>query len=142
VGAAEHAWTDINSGFALTSLEQIQNTLAIDDHTLRETRRLAAEHPANTVVRRKVGYYAPGVTVFVLEHKEIRGGQPVIVLWQGSKLLARQQDTHVVWLLNLRTALPDLVKQNFPVNEAGPVYYPDLPAEHGSRQLGEYEIAW
>jgi hypothetical protein len=159
--AAEHAWADINSGFALTSLEQIENTLAVDDHTLRETRRLAAEHPKDTVVVwergltawRKVGYYAPGVKVFVLEHKEIRGGNLVIALWQGSKLLARQQGTaplrltltpgtRIVWLLNPSTAFPAMVKQNFPVTAAGPVYYTDLPGEPGSRLLGEYEIAW
>jgi len=35
----------------------------------------------------------------------------------------------------------DLVKRNFPLTAAGPVYYTGLPAESGSRLLGEYEIA-
>lgn len=88
----------------------------------------AAERPGNTVVLwergltawRKVGYYAPGVKMRV----------------------SLQPGTRVVGLLNPRTAFPGLVKQNFSVTAAGPVYYADLPAESGSRLLGEYEIAW
>lgn len=159
--AAEHAWADINSGFALTSLEQIQNTLAVDDHTLREVRRLMAEWPGQTVIVwergltawRKVAYYAPSAKIFVLEHKEIRGGAPVIAEWRGSKLVGRQQGVapmrltlpagaRVIWLLNPRTEFHDRVKENFALTAAGPVYSSELPAEPGSRNLGEYEIAW
>ena len=43
--AIEQTWADVNSGFALTSLEQIGATLAVDDRTLKETRRLIAERP-------------------------------------------------------------------------------------------------
>ena len=43
--AVEQTWADVNSGFALTSLEQIGATLAVDDRTLQETRRLIAERP-------------------------------------------------------------------------------------------------
>ena len=160
--AAEHAWADINSGFALTSLDQIQSTLAVDDHSLRETRRLIAPRPADTVVVwesgltawRKVGYYAPGVRMYVLEHKRISGGAPpVIATWQGAKLLERQQGpvplrlnlpagSRIVWLLNPRSKFYDAVTRNFAVTAAGPVYYTDLPMQSGARLLGEYEIAW
>lgn len=120
-----------------------------------------AERPAHTVVVwergltawRKLGYYASGVRIFVLEHKEIRGGNPVVAVWEGSRNVGRQQGpspqpvtipagSRVIWLLNPRTEFPDLVKQQFAVSEAGPVYYTDLPSETGSRVLGEYEIAW
>ena len=157
----ERAWADINSGFALTSFEQIQNTLAVDDQTIQQTRRLIAERPANTVVVwergltawRKLGYYASGVRIFVLEHKQIRGGSPVVAIWQGANNIGRREGpspqsvtlpagSRVIWLLNPRTEFPDLVKQQFSVAAAGPVYYTDLPAEDGSRLLGEYAIAW
>jgi hypothetical protein len=90
----------------------------------------------------------------VLEHKKIRGGTPpVIVAWQGGKPLGRQQGatplrlqlapgSRVIWMLNPRTDFHSLVSSNFPVTEAGTVAFTDLPAEHGSRTLGEYEIAW
>jgi hypothetical protein len=159
--AAERAWSDINSGFAMTSLQQIHDTLAIDDHTLRETRRLIAERPGQTAVVwergltawRKIGYYASDAHIYVLEHKEIRGGSPVIAIWRGAKIVGRHQGpapqcvnlqagSRVIWLTDPRTAFPDLLKKNFAVTAAGPVYYTDLPAESGSRTLGEYEIAW
>lgn len=160
--AAERAWADINSGFALTSLEQIQNTLAVDDRTLRETRRLIAERPGQSVVVweqgltawRKVAYYLPQTPIFVLEHKTIRGTTPpVIAFWRGSKLERREQGqaplrlslpagSRVIWLLNSRTDFHDLVLRNFDVKESGPVCTTDLPAEPGSRILGEYEIDW
>ena len=158
---AERAWSDINSGFAMTSLEQIHNTLAIDDYTLRETRRLIAERPGKTVVVwergltawRKVGYYAAGASIYVLEHKEIRGGSPVIAVWQGDRITGRQQGpapqrvkvpagSRVIWLLDPRAGFTDLVKSKFPLVAAGPAYYTELPEESGSRTLGEYEIAW
>jgi hypothetical protein len=159
---AERAWADINSGLALTSLEQIGNTLAVDDRSLRETRRLMTERPEQTVVVwesgltawRKVGYYASSLPIYVLEHKRISGGTPpVIVAWRGSRPLGRQQGAaplrlqlspgiRVIWMLNPRTEFRNMVEANFPVTAAGTVGYTDLPAEHGIRTLGEYEIAW
>ena len=161
-GAAEHAWADINSGFALTSLEQIQSTLAVDDHSLREVRRLIAERPGRTVVVwergltawRKVGYYAPDVRMYVLEHKRISGGAPpVIAVWQGAKLLERQEgpgplrltlprEARIVWMLNPGTEFAGLVSRSFAAAADGPVSYTDLPAEAGVRNLGEYQVAW
>src|SRR4029077_485918 len=94
----EQTWADINSGLALTSLEQIGDTLAVDDRTLKETRRLVAERPGKTVVIwergltawRKVAYYSPGVDLAVLEHKKIRSGSaPVIAIWKGARLERR-----------------------------------------------------
>jgi len=85
----EQIWADINSGLALTSLEQIGDTLAVDDRSLKETRRLIAERPDKTVVIwesgltawRKVAYYSPGVDLAVLENKKIRtGSAPVIAI--------------------------------------------------------------
>lgn len=158
---AERAWSDINSGFAMMSLEQIHSTLAIDDYTLRETRRLIAERPGETVVIwergltawRKVGYYASDARIYVLEHKEIRGGSPVIAIWQGATSTGRRQGpapqrlkvpagSRVIWLLDPRAGFTDLVKSQFALTAAGPAYYTELPAESGSRTLGEYEIAW
>jgi hypothetical protein len=158
--AAEHAWADLNSAFALTSLEQIETTLATDDRSLRETRRLAAERPDSIVLWehglvawRKVCYYMPREKVLVLDHKTIRGGALVADQWQGAHLLARQQGTvplrvilpagaRVIWLLDPRGEFSALVKQAFALNAAGPVYYDDLPSTPGSRVLGEYELVW
>jgi hypothetical protein len=158
---AERAWSDINTGLAMTSLEQIHQTLAIDDHTLRETQRLIDERPGKTVVVwergltawRKVGYYASSARIYVLEHKEIRGGDPVIAIWQGANVIGRHQGpapqsvrlpagSRVIWLTDPRTGFSDLLKQQFTLTAAGPAYYTELPAESGSRTLGEYEIAW
>jgi 4-amino-4-deoxy-L-arabinose transferase-like glycosyltransferase len=156
----EQTWADINSAFALTSLDQISATLAVDDHTLQETRHLIAERLGKTVVIwkggltawRKVAYYSPAVEIAVLEHKKIRSGSPpVIAIWKGAKLERRltagtplqlPAGTRIVWLLNPRTDFLSVVQQNFPVVQAGPVYTTDLPAESGSRRLGEYQLVW
>jgi hypothetical protein len=159
--AAEQAWADINTGFSLTSLQQIKSTLAVDDHTLREVRRLIAERPGNAVVIwergltawRKAGYYAADVEIAVLEHQKIRTSAPVIVVWKGAHLERRLQGARplrlelpagarVVWLLNSRTDFFQMAQQNFPLTAAGPVWFTDLPREPGTRLLGEYEISW
>jgi 4-amino-4-deoxy-L-arabinose transferase-like glycosyltransferase len=156
----EQTWADINSGFALTSLDQISATLAVDDRTLKEARRLIAERPGKTVVIwergltawRKVAYYSPGVEIVVLEHKKIRSGSPpVVAIWKGAKLERRlpagaplqlPAGTRIVWLLKPQTDFLQLVQQNFPLVESGPVYSTELPQESGSRRLGEYELVW
>jgi hypothetical protein len=158
--ALEQTWADVNSGLALTSLEQIDATLVVDDRTLKETRRLIAERPGKTVVIwergltawRKVAYYSPSVEVVVLEHKKIRGGSPaVIAIWRGSTLERRltggtplrlSAGTRIVWLLQPQSDFFELVRQNFPLAQAGPVYSTELPEESGSRHLGEYELVW
>lgn len=160
--SAEQTWADINSAFALTSRDQIDATLAVDDHTLREMRRLIAGRPGNTIVIwergltawRKAAYYSPGIQIVVLEHKKIRSGSPpVIAIWNGPKLERRLQGAsplrvdlragdRIVWLLNPRTDFFPRVQQNFPLTQAGPVYTTDLPQEDGSRLLGEYELVW
>jgi hypothetical protein len=101
---------------------------------------------------RKVAYYSPGVDVVVLEHKKIRGGSPpVIAMWRGAKLERRlpggtplrlPAGTRIVWLLHPQSDFFELVRQNFPLTQAGPVYSTELPLEGGSRQLGEYELVW
>ncbi len=158
--AAQNAWADIDSGFALTSLEQIETTLAVDDHSLREIRRLAGGRPGSLVVWehglvawRKVGYYVPQVRMLVLDHKTIRGGVPVAEVRQGAGLLARQEGAaplgvtlpagaRVIWLLNPRTEFYEQVRQSFPLTASGPVFYTDLPATAGIRTLGDYALAW
>ena len=62
-------------------------------------------------------------------------GQPPL-----SVTLPREQ--RVVWLLNPRTEFYRLVSESFPLTAAGPVYFTDLPAEGGSRMLGEYQFEW
>ncbi len=154
---------NLNSGLALTSLDQIKSTLAVDDHTIREMQRLAADQPGQTVVVwehglaawRKAAYYAPGLPIVVLEHNKIRlGSPPVIAVWKGPRMQQRLQGpaplrltlpastTRIVWLLNPRTEFFDLVQRNFAPAAADPVYYTDLPRPSGSRILGDYELAW
>jgi hypothetical protein len=157
----EGAWADINSGLSLASLDQIKATLAVDDHTVREMQGLVAGRPGNTTVVweqgltawRKAAYYAPEVPIVVLEHKKIRSSPPVIVVWKGARLERRLQGgtplrltlpagSRVVWLLNSRTDFFATAQQNFALTAAGPVWFTDLPSEHGTRLLGEYEISW
>src|SRR6185295_5750923 len=105
---------------ALTSLDQIQATLAVDDHTLRQVRRLIAERPGRTMVIwergltawRKAAYYSPGVQIVVLEHKKMRSGSPAVVaIWNGPRQERRLQGAsplsvqlragdRIVWLLD------------------------------------------
>ena len=160
-GFLEQAWAEINTGFSLTSLQQIKSTLAVDDHTLREMRRLIGERPADTIVIwergltawRKAAYYAPGTQIVVLEHKEIRNSPPVAVIWRGATLERRLQGgtplrvqvptgARIVWLLNPGTDFYRETQRNFPLTAAGPVWFTDLPRETGSRQLGEEELSW
>jgi hypothetical protein len=161
-GAWEQALSDLTSGLALTSLAHINHTLDVDDHSLRQTIRLAAERPGQTIVVwehglvawRKAAYYLPGVPIVVLEHELIRSGSPpVIAIWKGPVLSSRIQGPaplsttlpeggRVVWLLNPRTEFYSMVSRSFPMTPAGPAYYTDLPAEKGARQLGEYQLAW
>jgi hypothetical protein len=160
-GFTGQAWADINTGFSLTSLQQIKSTLAVDDHTLSEMRRLIAERPGNTIVIwergltawRKAAYYAPGTEIAVLEHKKIRSSPPVVVIWRGATLERRLQGgtplrlelpagARIVWLLNTRTDFYQEAQRNFALTAAGPVWFTDLPRDPGARQLGEYELAW
>jgi hypothetical protein len=88
----------------------------------------------------------------VLEHKKIRGGSPpVVAIWKGSKLQRRVPGgtpvqlaggMRVVWLLHPESEFFRVVQQNFPLTQAGPVYWTELPEDGGSRQLGEYELVW
>ena len=153
---------DVNSGLALTSLSHIQNTLAVDDHSLRQAIRLAAERPGKTVVVwehglvawRKVCYYLRDVPVVVLDRQRIRAGTPpVVVTWKGANPERRLQGEsplsvtlpaggRIVWLLDPRTDFYALAGANFPITPAGPIYYTDLPTESGSRVLGEYQLHW
>src|SRR5207253_1831200 len=103
---------------------------------------------------RKAAYYAPDVRIVVLEHRKLRSGSaPVIAAWRGAKLESRIEGpaplrivlpagARIVWLLQPRTDFYELVRQSLPLTPVDPVYYTDLPAESGSRTLGEYQIAW
>jgi hypothetical protein len=152
---------DLNSGLALTSLEHIKNTLATDDHAIRDVERLAAERPGAVFVVwehglatwRKLAYYAPRIPIAVLEHRHIRGGSPpVVALWQGNRRALNPPaavprvnvpaGARIVWLLNPRTEFYAIVQSAFAPQSAGAALYTDLPMEHGARALGEYELAW
>ena len=149
---------DLNSGLALTSLEHIKNTLAIDDHAIGDVKRLAAERPGGVFVVweqglatwRKLAYYAPGIPIAVLEHRHIRGGSPAVVaIWRGARRISTTDTrvdapagARVVWLLNPQTDFYRIVQSAFGPRHAGSVLYCDLPSGHGARMLGEYELAW
>jgi hypothetical protein len=45
-------------------------------------------------------------------------------------------------MLNPKTDFFDLARATFALTPSDPLYYTDLPAEHGSRIIGEYELAW
>jgi len=152
------ALADIESSLALTSIGHIHHTLDVDDHSLRQVIRLAAERPGQTTVVwehglvtwLKVSYYSPAVPIVVLEHATLRSGsQPVIVKWKGPVMQQRTQGPvilprggRVVWLLNPRTEFYKLASECFPLTPAGPVWYTDLPSEPGAQTLGEYELKW
>jgi hypothetical protein len=158
----ERVLEDLSSGLALTSLSHIKNTLAVDDHSLRQAIRLAAERPGQTVVVwerglvswRKACYYLHGVPVMVFERKQLRSGSPpVIAVWKGASLdlslegpaplgVTLPAGGRIVWLLNPRTEFYSLARANFPLTAAGPIWYTDLPTESGSRLLGEYRLNW
>jgi hypothetical protein len=149
---------DLNSGLALTSLEHIRNTLATDDHAIRDVGRLAAERPGPVLVIwehglatwRKLAYYAPQIPIAVLEHRHIRSGSPAVAaLWKGPFRLAGSSPrveapagARILWLINPRTEFYNIVESAFAPRRSGSVLYTDLPADHGSRTLGEYELAW
>jgi hypothetical protein len=161
-GSIERMTADLNSGLALTSYEQIRNTLGVDDHSIREVRRLAAERPGSSLVIwehgltawRKIAYYSRDVPIEVLEHKMIRAGSPAVVSrWRGARLETRTQGaaplridvpagTRVIWVLNPSTEFYSAIRQALPLTPSGPVWYTDLPAAGGSRAVGDYEVAW
>ncbi len=153
---------DLNSGLALTSLEHIKNTLATDDHAIRDVQRLAAGRPGAVFVIweqglatwRKLAYYTPQIPIAVLEHRHIRVGSPAVVaLWKGAQRAATRggpasarveapAGARIVWLLNPRTEFYNMVQAAFAPRRDGRVLYTDLPTQHGSRTLGEYELVW
>ncbi len=155
---------DVRTADAASELRvsEWNSTLAMDDRSLRELRRLSGERPGNSVVIfeegvttwRKAAYYAPSLPVIVLENRSLRAGSPpVMSVFQG----ARHEDytegrtplrvpvpagARIIWLLNPRTKFYADVSRSFPLTPAGPVYFTDLPGESGSRVVGEYEVAW
>jgi 4-amino-4-deoxy-L-arabinose transferase-like glycosyltransferase len=161
-GFAGRVLEDVNSGLALTSLSHIKNTLAVDDHSLRQAIRLAAERPGRTMVIwehglvawRKVCYYMRETPVAVLERQQLRAGAPpVVVVWKGANPQRRPPGQaplsvtlpaggRIVWILDPRTEFYALASASFTLAPAGPIYYTDLPAESGSRILGEYKLEW
>jgi hypothetical protein len=158
---AERAWADINAGFALTSVQQIESTLGVDDHTLREARRLIAERRGRAVILweegptswRKAAYDVPDTRIAVLEHQKMRSRPRVVAWWRGPKLEQRLQGgaplrltvpagVRLVWLLNTNSAFYQEAQRSFPLSSAGPMWFTDLPSESGARVLGEYEVSW
>jgi hypothetical protein len=90
----------------------------------------------------------------VLEHGRLRpGSAPVMAEWYGPKMEKRVEGappvtvetpagSRIIWLLNPGTPFFQIVRQSFAVRQAGPVYYTDLPPEHGEKILGEYRLVW
>ncbi len=158
----DRALAGMNTALALTSFQHIDNTLTIDDHTFRELKRLAAERPGQTEAVweqglaswRKAAYYAPQIPILVLEHGRLRAGSaPVIARWRGSKLEKRFEGrapltielpagSRVVWMLNPGTEFYRQAQQSFKLTPAGPVWFTDLPPQHGECVAGEYRIIW
>jgi hypothetical protein len=161
-GAWEQPLGDMNTALALTSYKHIDDTLTVDDHTFREVLRLAGERPGRTEAVweqglaswRKAAYYAHDVPIVVLEHGKLRAGSaPVAAQWRGQKLEKRVEGaapvtvqvaagTRIVWLVNPRTEFYRTLSRSFELRPAGPVFYTDLPAEDGARELGEYRLVW
>ena len=153
--AIDRVHAEVDSAIALTTREHIETTLALDDHVLREVKRLAAERPGQTVVVweqgqtawRKAAYYLPDLRIVLLDRKRLRAGSPAVVdVWRGSRLEQHLQGAaplrvelprggRVVWMLRPGDPLPGLVA-------SGPVWFSDLPAEAGGRALGDYRIEW
>ena len=158
----EQALADINTGLALTSLNHIDRTLEVDDHSLREAIRLTAERPGKSVIIweqglvtwRKAAYYLPNIPIVVLDHKKLRSGTPpVIVIWKGPIIERRIQApspltvplpsaARIIWLLNPNTDFYALAASAFPLTQSGPIYYTDLPPASTSKPLGEYTLQW
>jgi hypothetical protein len=161
-GVAGGILEGLTSGLALTSLEHIHTTLAIDDHSIRDVKRLAGERPGQTFVVwehgatawRKLAYYAPALPIAVLEHRYIRtGSPPVIALWKGPRPMQTLRGAgplrlnlpagaRIVWMLNPHTDFSRLAEESFSPTPSGSLAYTDLPQAGGSRILGEYELAW
>jgi hypothetical protein len=161
-GAWDDALAGMNTALALTSFQHIDNTLTVDDHTFRALLRLAAERPGQTVAVwerglaswRKAAYYAPHVPLVVLEHGKLRAGsRPVAAQWLGARMQKRVEGSapltvelpaasRVVWLLNPRTDFYETARGSFALAADGPVWYTDLPAAHGEKELGEYRLVW
>jgi hypothetical protein len=93
----------------------------------------------------RLATFEPQIPAAVLEHRHIRGEAPVITLWKGQR---REEAARIdapsggliVWLWNPRTEFYSIVQREFAPRAAGSVLYTDLPAEHGSRTPGEYEL--
>jgi 4-amino-4-deoxy-L-arabinose transferase-like glycosyltransferase len=161
-GAWDEALAGMNTALALSSFQHVDSTLTVDDHTLREVRRLAADRPGQTQVVwqqgqaswRKVAYYAPQVPILVLEHGKLRAGSlPVMAQWRGPKLEKRVEGrppvtveipagSRIVWLLDPRTDFFEEARRTFALTPAGPLWFTDLPAGHAEKDLGEYRLIW
>ncbi len=167
-GAADSGWraaadriaADLSSGLALTSAQHVANTLAVDDRTIREVRRLAAERPAvvlwehGPTAWRKIAYYAPDLPVAVLEHQRLRPGSPAVVAWwRGNRLEERRQGpapvrvtapagARVIWILQPGSDFYGAAQRAFEMKAAGPVWYTDLPEKAGTAAVQNYDLVW
>ena len=160
-GWGGEALEDLNSGLALTSLEHIKNTLATDDHAIRDVERLAAERHGAVFVIWEHGLATWRNSPITRLRSPSRcwniaisaaALHRVVALWLGSRRAPNQPGAaprvnvpagaRIVWLLNPRTEFYGLVQAAFAPRRTGTVLYTDLPTEHGARALGEYELAW
>ena len=90
----------------------------------------------------------------MLEHGKLRAGSlPVMAQWRGPKLEKRVEGrppvtveipagSRIVWLLDPRTDFFEEARRTFALTPAGPLWFTDLPAGHGEKDLGEYRLIW
>ncbi|HYM12409.1 MAG TPA: hypothetical protein VEU62_16855, partial [Bryobacterales bacterium] len=158
----EQTWADIDSGLDQTSLGQIRRTVSADDHALRALGTLAAERPERTVVLweegvtswRKAAYYFPRLEVIVLSPKRLSGpSSPVVRVFRGPRLergyegpaplrVALPAVARVVWFVKAGTGFFRGLTASLPLQQAGPLYYCDLPPQSGQAQAGDYLLSW
>jgi hypothetical protein len=159
---AEQFLGDIYSGFSLSSLGQIRETLRVDGSSFKAVQDLSRERPGKTllvweeglVAWRKAAYYFPNLPVLVLDRKGrgrfappvariVRG--PHTERWIESPPPLRIQapaGIRLIWLVNRRTDFYNTLMANFALNYQAPLDYHDLPEEHGSRHLDKYLLIW
>jgi hypothetical protein len=159
---AHRIWEDVHSGMAFSSLHHIRGIAWVDDAALEELRRLKREWPGDTVVvwergrtsSRKAGYYFQDLRVIVLSPKTIRTtatlaarymrGPRVERLLQGPAPLVVPvpAGARLVWLVDPKTPFFADLKQSFPLQDADPLYYTDLPSGGAEQQVGSYLFTW
>jgi hypothetical protein len=145
------------AGLALTSFAAIRDTASLDDHVIQGIRGLT-DGRENAVVLwnegptpwRKASYYLRDRPVVALEggpngalaryfrgntiERQIEGRSSITIdLPAGARL---------VWLIRPSGPFLSSLGAAFPLIQEGPLYYHDLPSEHGAALVGSYRLRW